>query len=91
MDASTVMLVAVVAAVVGRWSHGGKAGDVKSVVEAVFAVVFIAFLDHGETEPIAKGFAYLFLAAVLLGKSSPLTGVTKAINSKPPAQGKRGT
>lgn len=73
MRASTIMLVAVVSAVIGRWAHNKKAADGKTVVEATFAVLVIAFLDQGKTEPIAKGFAWLFLAAVLLGKDSPIS------------------
>lgn len=76
MRASTVMLTAVVAAVIGRWAHNKKAADPKTIVEAVFAVLVIAFLDQGKTEPIARGFAWLFLAAVMLGKDSPITVLT---------------
>jgi len=82
MDASTVMIVAIMAAVIGRWSHNQPTASVKTVVEAVFAVLVVALLDHGPVEPIAKGFAWLFLAAVLLSNNSPLTGIAKVINQK---------
>jgi hypothetical protein len=81
MRASTVMLVAMVALIVGRWTNNKTAVDVKTVVEGAFAIIVIALLDQGETETIAKGFAWLFLAAVLLGKDTPLTGLTKAATS----------
>lgn len=77
MSASTVMFVAVIAAAVGRWSHNQPTASVKTVVEAAFAIIVIALLDQGKTEPIAKGFAWLFLAAVLLSNNSPLTGLAK--------------
>lgn len=85
MNASTVMLTAVVSALIGRWAHNKKTADAKAVVETAFAVIVIAFLDQGKTAPIAKGFAWLFLAAVLLGNDSPLTGISKIVNAKTPA------
>ena len=63
MRASTIMLVAVVLYMVHRWAANKKAVDPKTVVEAAFAVLVIALLDQGETEPVARGFAWLFLAA----------------------------
>lgn len=73
------MMVAILAAVVGRWSHNQPTASVKVVVEAVFAILVIAMLDQGKTEPLAKGFAWIFLAAVLLSNNSPLTGIAKTI------------
>lgn len=79
MRASTIMLIAVGAALIGRWANNKKAlPSAKGVVEIVFAIVVIAVLDQGNTEGIAKGFAWLFLAAVLLSNDSPLTGIAKA-------------
>jgi hypothetical protein len=63
MRASTIMLVAVLLYLVHRWATNKKAVDPKTVVEAAFAILVIALLDQGETEPVAKGFAWLFLAA----------------------------
>jgi hypothetical protein len=63
MRASTIMLVAVLLYMVHRWAANEKAVDPKTVVEAAFAVLVIALLDQGDTEPVAKGFAWLFLAA----------------------------
>lgn len=80
MKASTVMFAAIGALVIGRWAHNKKAADPQMVIEGLFAVLVIAFLDQGKTEPIAKGFAWLFLAAVLLGKDSPVTVVKNAPN-----------
>lgn len=90
MRASTIMIIAVIAVVAGRWAHGEDAvPSAKAIVEAVFAIVVIAMLDQGRTEPVAKGFAWLFLAAVLLGKNSIVTGLGK-VSSKavtPPKAG----
>lgn len=57
------MLVAVLLYVVHRWATNKRAVDAKTVVEAAFAILVIALLDQGETEPVARGFAWLFLAA----------------------------
>jgi hypothetical protein len=76
------MIVAIMAAVIGRWSHNQPTASVKVVVEAAFAVLVIALLDQGRTEAIAKGFAWLFLAAVLLSNNSPLTGIAKVVNAQ---------
>ena len=40
-------------------------------------------MDQGETQAIARAFAWIFLASVLLGGSSPLTPLAKAINTTP--------
>lgn len=78
MSATKVMVVAILFGVVGRWSHNKKAvPDPKGLVQVVFAVVFIALLDQGKTEPVAKGLAWLFAASVLLSDNSPLTGLAK--------------
>lgn len=82
MTASEIMVVAIGAALVGRWANQQSTPvGPKQVIEAVFAVLFVAFLDQGKTEPIAKGFAWLFLAAVLLSKYSPLGALSKAENA----------
>jgi predicted branched-subunit amino acid permease len=72
------MIFGIAAAAFGRWTHDKPAASVKLVVEATFAVLLIAFMDQGESEPVAKGLAYLFLAAVLLGADSPISGLTSA-------------
>ena len=83
MNATTVMITAVAAGVVGRWAHGEKAvPSAAGVVEVLFALILIAALDQGKTEPVAKGFAWLFLAAVLLSNNSPLTGLANVGKSK---------
>jgi hypothetical protein len=75
------MLIAIAASVIGEWANN-KPITVPKVVESMFAVVVIAVLDQGETESIAKGFAWLFLVAVLLGSNSPINGIVKAAGLK---------
>jgi hypothetical protein len=82
--ASTIMLVAVLLWLVHRWSTNQKTVDPKTVVEAAFAILVIALLDQGETEPVAKGFAWLFLAGAAyvalptIGKAAGTTTGGKA-------------
>jgi len=79
MNATELMALAFVLAVVGRWEHGESAvPSGKGLIEVIFALLLVAFLDQGRTQPIARGFAFIFLAAVLLGPKSPLTGLTGA-------------
>lgn len=83
------MAVAIVAGIVGKWAHNKPTvPSGKTVLEVVFALVLIAVLDQGNTQPIARGFAWLFFAAVLLSKNSPLTGIAKTINA-PVKKGKK--
>jgi hypothetical protein len=84
MSATTVMAIAIVGGLVGRWSHNQKTiPSAGGLVEIAFAVVVIAALDQGSTAEIARGFAWLFLAAVLLSDNSPLTGIAQSVNGKP--------
>ena len=86
MRATNVMILAALAAVVGRWANNRKAvPDAKGLIEFGFALVVVAALDSGRTQPVAKGFAWLFFAAVMLGGNSPLTGLAKG--SGAPAAG----
>lgn len=62
MRAYAIMLVAVLLYLVHRWGSNEKSLDPKVIVEAGFAILVIALLDQGETEPVARGFAWLFLA-----------------------------
>jgi hypothetical protein len=84
VKATTVMFIAVGASVIGAWANNKKI-TVPKVVEGMFAVLVIAMLDGGKTEDVAKGFAWLFLVAVLLGQDSPLNGIVKAAGLKPAA------
>ncbi len=88
MRASTIMFVAVLLYLVHRWATNQKTVDAKTVVGAAFAILVIALLDQGETEPVAKGFAWLFLAAAAyqaiptIAKAAGTTGATGTIPKK---------
>jgi hypothetical protein len=77
MRATTVMLLAIGALILAHWANGEPTVNAKMVVELTFALIVIAALDQGETEPVAKGFAWLFLVAVLLSNKSILTALGK--------------
>lgn len=67
MSATEIVAIAIALAVLNNWANNkGKGITVKMVIEAIFVVIFIAVLDNGVTEPIATGFAWLLLAAVVL-------------------------
>jgi len=84
VNATTVMAVAIVGGIVGRWAHNRPTvPSAASIVKIMFAVVVIAALDQGNTQDVARGFAWLFLAGVLLSNSSPLTGIAKTVTQKP--------
>jgi hypothetical protein len=76
--ASTIMLVAVLLYVVHRWATNQHAVSPKVAVEAAFALLVIALLDQGETEPVAKGFAWLFLAGAAYTALPTIGKVTNA-------------
>jgi hypothetical protein len=79
VKATHIMLIAIASGVVGRWSHNENAvPSAGQVIGVLFALVLIAAFDQGRTGPVAKGFAWLFLAAVLLSSNSPLTGIANS-------------
>lgn len=87
MSATTVMAVAIVGGIVGRWAHNKPVvSSAAGIVKIIFAVVVIAALDSGSTQDVARGFAWLFLAGVLLSNNSPLTGIAKTV-APPPKKG----
>jgi hypothetical protein len=78
MSATTIMLIAFGALIMTHWANAQPTLNVKTLIEIVFAILFIAFLEsNANTEPIAKGLAWLFLAAVLLSNNSILTKLAK--------------
>ena len=78
MRATTVMLLAIVLLILTHWANNEPTVNTKMTVELVFALIVIAALDQGRTEPIATGFAWLFLAGVALSSKSILTALSKA-------------
>lgn len=87
MSATTIMMLTFAILILTHWANNEPTVSVKLVVEMAFAIIFIAMLDQGRTEPIAKGFAWLFLAATLLSSKSILTGLSK-IGTKPASKPK---
>lgn len=85
MRATTVMLLATGILVLTHWANNEPSVNRKMVIELAFALIIIAMLDQGRTEPIAQGFAWLFFAAVVLSSKS-LLGALNKIN--PPTTGK---
>lgn len=78
MSATTIMSIALVSGLVGRWAHNKPTvPSAIGIVEIAFAVVVIAAMDQGQTQQVARGFAWLFLAGILLSNNSPLTGIAK--------------
>jgi hypothetical protein len=92
MSAVTLMLLAWGALILGHWANNQNAVSVKQIVEMVFALLLIAFLEsNGKTEPIAKGLAVIFLVSVLLGSKSVVSGISKigtTTTAKPVKKGK---
>lgn len=82
MRASYITGLAFLLLVVGRWAHNEKALNVQTIAGGAFVIIVIAALDNGSTEEIAKGLAWLILAAVALSKNSPLTAIATAANAK---------
>lgn len=84
MRATTIMFAAVLLFLVHRWSTNQETVSPQIVVQAAFAILVIALLDQGETEPVARGFAWLFLAVAaytaipVISKASGTSGGVKA-------------
>jgi len=83
--ASTLMLVAVLLYLVHRWATNQKTVTPQIAVQAAFAILVIALLDQGSTEPVAKGFAWLFL---FVAAYTAIPSIAKASGTAGPA-GKR--
>lgn len=86
MSATKVMVFAILAGVVGRWANNKKAlPSIQGTLQVAGAVVLISVLDQGKSAPVARGFAWLFTAAVFLSPDSPLTGLAKAESLSTPS------
>jgi hypothetical protein len=79
MSATKVFGAAIALGVIGRWASNKKAlPSIGGSLEVLGALFLVSVMDRGKSEPVAKGLAWLFMAAVLLSDSSPLTGLAKA-------------
>ena len=76
MSASTVMALAILMYVIARWAHNKTAVTIGGVVSGLFAIFIIALLDHGRTEQVAKGFAWLFFIVAAYNAIPPLAAAT---------------
>lgn len=72
-----VFVIAWGALIATHWANNKPTITTKQVLEMGFALLVIALLDQGETADIAQGFAWLFLAGVLLRNDSILTALAK--------------
>lgn len=81
MRASHLVGIAFVLLVIGRWANDKSAITWQGAAGMAVLIVTVSALDGGKTEPIAKGFAWLILAAVILNKDDPLNGLVKAVNT----------
>ena len=81
MSATTIMLIAFGALILGHWANNEPTISAKVLAEMVFAILFISFLEGTAAADIATGLAWIFLVATLLGNKSILTGLSKIGNT----------
>jgi hypothetical protein len=94
MRASVVMFLAVLLYIVHRWATNQPAVTLPIVLSGLFVIFVIALLDQGRTEPVARGFAWLFFVVAAYNAIPAFTGAIKsgktaaqnaARNQPPPA------
>lgn len=78
MRASVVMFLAVLLYIVHRWATNQPAVTLPIVLSGLFVIFVIALLDQGRTEPVARGFAWLFFIVAAYNAIPALTGATKS-------------
>ena len=78
MRASVIMLLAVLLYVIHRWATNKPAVTLPVVVTGIFVIFVIALLDQGRTEPVARGFAWLFFIVAAYNAVPALTGAAKS-------------
>jgi hypothetical protein len=64
MNSSTIVLLAAVIVLIGKWSQGKKV-NATIIVGGIFAALMISMMDSAAPS-LAKGFAYLFLVTAFL-------------------------
>ena len=72
MTATMVMALAILLYIIARWAHNQPAVTLGGVISGLFAIFIIALLDHGRSEPVAKGFAWLFFIVAAYNAIPPL-------------------
>jgi putative effector of murein hydrolase LrgA (UPF0299 family) len=88
VTATTVMTLAILLYIIARWAHNKPAVTLPGVVSGLFAVFIIAILDHGRTEQIAKGFAWLFFIVAAYNAIPPLAAAAVPAAKKSAGQAK---
>lgn len=78
MRASVVMFLAVLLYIIHRWATNKPAVTLPIVLSGLFVIFVIAMLDQGRTEPVARGFAWLFFIVAAYNAVPALTGATKS-------------
>lgn len=76
------MMLAVAMFVIHRWAKGEQAVNTQIAVAGVFAILVVAFLDQGATEPVAKGLAWLFLAGAAYNAIPDIATAAKGTAAK---------
>jgi hypothetical protein len=94
MRAWMLMAIAVGLFILHRWATGQPAVTLPILLSGAFAIFVIALLDGGKTEPVAKGFAWLFLVVSAYRALPAFTGAlnsAKKAAAKTKGGGSRGT
>lgn len=73
-----VMFLAVLLYIVHRWATNQPAVTLPIVMSGIFVIFVIAMLDGGRTEPVARGFAWLFFIVAAYNAVPALTGAAKS-------------
>jgi hypothetical protein len=68
------MALAVFLYILHRWATNKPAVTLPIVLSGLFAIFVIALLDQGKTEPVARGFAFLFLLVAAYNALPAFTG-----------------
>jgi hypothetical protein len=72
------MFLAVLLYIVHRWATNKPAVTLPIVMSGLFVIFVIAMLDGGRTEPVARGFAWLFFIVAAYNAVPALTGAAKS-------------
>lgn len=90
MKASSIVLLAAVVTLLGKWSKG-QSVNAGIIVGGLFSALIISVMDSSQPK-LARGFAYLFLAGATLEYLGSILGNTQqqTKNTNPINQGATG-
>ena len=77
MKASSLILLAAIIALLGRWA-ADKPIKSTEIVGALFAALIIGIMDNGSGHKLAMAFAWLFVVAASLTSLEPILTNTTA-------------